>query len=325
MDYVLIRIIIGFLTMTLLPVVGFSSQNSNLSNAVIIWTSPSDAKLIEDILVTFKEKNPKVKTEVYIHGPESTLMGLYTNVADMAIMGREMRVPAEFMAFTWVWQYPPTLLKIANTAIFNSRPESTLAVIVNKNNPLTQISTAELEAIFGEEHKIYPHIIRKWGDLNINLKTSHKSIRAISLPIESPSCLYFQHSILADSYKWNSQLEEYADTKNILEAVSKDETAIAITPIESLPQDVKIVPVKSDLQQKSIYPSNDAIVAEDYPLSRNLWAIINKKPHTPISANTRLLLEYILQSTTQKQISSHSGYLSLKAETLASQKALLND
>lgn len=315
--------IVCLLFISILPVLTFSTESSK--NSIRIWTAPSEASLVHDIVERFKSEHPELSIDIKVHGPESTLMGVYTSVADIAVMGREMRVPAEFMAFTWVWQYPPTLIRIANTAFGSQTRESTLAVYLNKKNPINEISIAQLEAIFGEEHKESKSNIRSWNELGIKISTQSQQIHPLSLSVDSPTCLFFQHAVLADSYKWNASTREYPSITQLLSDISKDESAIGYGASSTIPEGVKVIAVKSNSNSKSYYPSDDSITSEKYPLSRSLWVIINKKPYGSIPTKTKAFLDFILSNSTQDFISHHTGYLPLSVQSSASEGAKLND
>ena len=122
-----------------------------------------DLELIETLQAEFGRYQPGVHFKNSLHGPESTLAGVYTGTADLAFMAREIREPLERMAFEWAKLAKPYAVVFANAGFEKHRPGTQLAVFVHGENPVDVLSLAELDAIFGAEHKRGSKNIRAWG------------------------------------------------------------------------------------------------------------------------------------------------------------------
>ena len=73
-----------------------------VSGTVRIWGSSDDGWLIEELAAGFRKYQPGIRFQATLHGPESSFAAVYMDVADIALMAREIRVPLETMAFEWV-------------------------------------------------------------------------------------------------------------------------------------------------------------------------------------------------------------------------------
>jgi phosphate transport system substrate-binding protein len=70
-----------------------------VAGEIRIWGSPADQRHIEALGAgLFPPATGRARACTY-RGPESTIAGVYTGVADIAVMARELREPMERMAF----------------------------------------------------------------------------------------------------------------------------------------------------------------------------------------------------------------------------------
>src|SRR5258707_4785962 len=87
-----------------------------------IWGSPEDGDLVKLWEEGFRKHHRDARVVASLHGPESALAGIYCDVADIAFVGRELRLPTDNMAFQWVKLYRPTTVEIANAGFKANRP-----------------------------------------------------------------------------------------------------------------------------------------------------------------------------------------------------------
>src|SRR5438034_1560751 len=73
-----------------------------------IWGSPEDGDLVKLWDEGFRKHHRDARIVARLHGPESAMAGIYCDVADIAFVGRELRLPTDNMAFQWVKLYRPT-------------------------------------------------------------------------------------------------------------------------------------------------------------------------------------------------------------------------
>src|SRR5205823_3088281 len=129
------------------------APQSKVQGDIRIWGSPEDTSLVNFWEAGFRKFHPGAHVVASLNGPESAMAGIYTDVADIAFVGRELRLPVESMAFQWVKLYKPTTIEIANASLASRRVAATLAVFVHPDNPLAGLTAAQLDGIFGAEHK----------------------------------------------------------------------------------------------------------------------------------------------------------------------------
>src|SRR5712692_6503225 len=99
----------------------------------------------------FRKHHPDVRFETTLQGTGTAIAGLYTGVADLALMGRSVS-STESMAFEWVFRYKPLGVQVSTGSLAVTGKSYAPVVFVHKDNPLSQLTLAQLDAAFGCEH-----------------------------------------------------------------------------------------------------------------------------------------------------------------------------
>lgn len=288
-----------------------------------IWGSPEDRALIDLWDAGFRKLQPRARVAAQLHGPESALAGIYTGVADIAFMGRELRLPTDNMAFQWVKLYRPTTVEVANAGSKSRRAAESLAVFVHPDNPVAGLSVAQLDAVFGAEHKRGPANARTWGDLGLAGAWRDRPIHAIAPPVTAIPALFFRKVVLDDSFKWNEEMREMDDDAKALDAVGRDPSAIAYAPMASATDAVRAVPIaKSGTAYVKLTPQNAA--DRSYPLSRAVIVAIDKPVGKPLEPRVREFLRYVLSDEGQAAVATEGGYVPLQPAAAQKQAARLD-
>ena len=243
-------------------------------------------------------------------------MGVYTGVAELALLAREMRMPAEHMAFTWAWRYPPTVVEVANAGVDTARPNGSLAVFVHPSNPLVGLTLAQLDGLYSAEHRRGAKNLRTWGDLGLTGEWQDRPVRVLGPAIDDVAALYFRHAVLADSYKWNAGLEEFHDEPAMLTSVAHDPDAIAYAPRHGAPAGLKMLPLARDDKGPLVAMTAENIVARTYPLFRAVRLVLNRKPGAPIEPRTKEFLSFVLSAEGQAIVAREGQCLPLSAVTV---------
>jgi phosphate transport system substrate-binding protein len=283
------------------------------SGEIRVWGSPADAGLLQEWERGFRKFHPAARVNATLHGPESAMMGVYTGVAELSLMAREMRQPAEYMAFTWALRYPPTVVEVANSATDTPRPNASLAVFVHASNPLAQLTIAQLDSIFGAEHKRGPANVRTWGQLGLAGAWKDKPIHALSPGIDHVSSLFFREVVLAGSSKWNTDLAEFSDEPAALAAAATDDSAIVYGPLHGAPAGLKALPLAAKDGEPFVALTRESAVARTYPLARVVTVVLNRAPGTPLAPDTKEFLRYVLSAEGQASVVREGSCLPLNA------------
>src|SRR5258708_20305718 len=86
------------------------APQSKVQGDIRIWGSPEDTSLVNFWEAGFRKFHPGAHVVASLNGPESAMAGLYTHLADIAFVGRELRQPGASLAFPWLQlHHPPTI------------------------------------------------------------------------------------------------------------------------------------------------------------------------------------------------------------------------
>jgi phosphate transport system substrate-binding protein len=290
-----------------------------VSGDIRVWGSPEDRDLLELWEAGFRKHQPQAHLALQPHGPESTMAGIYTGVADLAFVGRELRAPVEYMAFEWVKLYKPTIIEVANAGLRSRRLAANLAVFVHRDNPLTGLSVAQLDGIFGAEHKRGPANLRTWGDLGLTGEWRDRSIHVLAPPVNSISALFFRKTVLDDSFKWNASLEEFPSEAQALTALARDPGGIAYAPLAAANDAVKALPLAATSAGPFVALTTESAADRSYPLSRAVIVVLDRAPGKPIDPRIREFLRFVLSAEGQAAVARDGSYIPLLAQSAQQQ------
>ena len=226
----------------------------------------SELKGNVDLLVEgFKKFHPDaVVSTNFMTSSEGALGMMYAGVSDVAPMGDDAKI-TDMMPFYNTFRYVPTEISIA-TGGFEARGTLwPMAIVVNKANPIAQLSLEQLDRIFGSERsggwEIGPQAdnnllftakyargaasnIRTWGQLGLKGAWAGKEIRTFGY-VAPGFAINFERKVMHWSTKWNPNFMEYVEMKEatndaagkavssdaMLETISHDKYAIGFVAL----------------------------------------------------------------------------------------------
>jgi len=297
---------------------------SPVSGTIRVWGSPDDGWLIEELETGFRRHEPSVHFENTLHGPESTFAAVYMDVADMAFMAREIRVPLETMGFEWVHHYPPFEIEIANAGLGSDRnvdrPAVDLAFFVNRENPLPCVTLRQLDDIFAADHRRGGTNLRQWGELGLTGSWARREIHVYGPAPDTISSVFVRRSVLGGSRKWNPAYRAVAGGwSEVLESVARDPDGIAFAP--PLPGNLRAKALRLAASGKSTCYALTAHTAEAriYPLPRTVDVALDRAPGTAIEPRVKEFLRFIVSREGQRIVASDGAYLPLGAASAKEQ------
>src|SRR5882724_5319374 len=95
----------------------------------------------------FAQSHPEAKFTMELKGAATAIGGLYTKVS---AFGPNVRAfwTAEISAFRMTFGYEPTAIKVAHGAFATISKANPIAIFVNKQNPVDQLTTEQVARIF---------------------------------------------------------------------------------------------------------------------------------------------------------------------------------
>jgi phosphate transport system substrate-binding protein len=302
--------------------------NQIVSGTIRIWGDDSLGVLMKSLQRGFSKYHPDVRFDTNLMGTSTAMAGIYTGVADLAFMGRRSTAK-EIMGFEWVFQYKPLEIEVMTGSLDEPGKSPALVIFVRKDNPISQLTLAQLDAIFGCEHRRGLSNIRTWGQLGLQGEWADKPIRAYAFDADTGTGSFFQQVVLNDSRKWNwDRVNEFKDIKRadgsvydsgqrILDALAADRYGIAVSNLRYINSEVKPVAVSVQTGKPYYEASKGNLIQRSYPLTRAIYTYINRAPRKPVDSQLKEFLLYLLSREGQETVMEDGGFLPLTEEILS--------
>jgi phosphate transport system substrate-binding protein len=295
-----------------------------------VWGDGHMADVLLSLENGFRKHHPDIRFENKLMGTGTAMAGLYTSVADLAFMGRAA-TPKEIMAFEWVFRYKPQSIEMMTGSLNVPGKSPALAVFVHKDNPLPQLTLAQLDGIFGCERRRGLGNIQTWGQLGLKGEWQTQAIHAYSHDAETGSGAFFRQTVMNDSRKWNwDAVKEFQDSKKpdgstyeasqqILDAVSRDLHGIGVSCL--CYENPLVKPIALAFEEGDGYwqATTGNLVRRRYPLTRLISVYVNRANGRPIEPKVKEFLRYILSREGQESVARDGGYLPLAPEAVGEQ------
>jgi phosphate transport system substrate-binding protein len=291
------------------------------ANLIRVWGFDGMKPLLLRWEAAYTKEHPETHFLNTFHGPASAMAGLYNGVADIVVMGRELW-PVDTMAYHWVFQRQPFGIAVVTAGLNAPAQAFTPIVIVNRKNPLTSISLAQLDAIYGSEHRAASANARTWGDLGLTGEWANRPIHAYGYGPEDALGVYFRHDVLRSDFKPSLESHLLSDreptaghetltaAERIARAVALDPDAIGYTKAATLRPMLKAINIEGTAPP-AISANMDTLSVHRYPLTRTLSLFVNRAHDRPLASALDGFLRYVLSPEAQAEVQSTEGFLPL--------------
>jgi phosphate transport system substrate-binding protein len=292
-----------------------------VDGVIRIWGDEQMETVMKRWQSGFRKQHPSVRFETKLLGTGTGMAGLYSGVADIAVLGRDA-TSSEVMAFEWVFKYKPQSVQVATGSLDVPGKTFAIGVLVNKDNPLTKLTLTQLDAIFGTEHRRGARNIRTWGDLGLMGEWKDKPINVYGYDTETNTGSFFKRAVLNGSDKWNCDLREFADSKQpngsqldagqrISEALAHDRYGIAYGNLRYVDRQVKPVALSLTDEGPFYEATKENLIQRKYPLTRAVSFYVNRAPGQPLDPKVKEFLRYILSQEGQQEVGQDRDFMKL--------------
>jgi phosphate transport system substrate-binding protein len=303
----------------------------------------------------FRRFQPNVTFADTFITSDAAIPALVTGATDLAPDGGEPAITEE-LSFFETYGYDPTDIIVASGTYDVNGHSPGIVVYVNAANPLRQLTLDQLDGIFGAartgglrgfkwtltEGRDASKDIRTWGQLGLTGEWADKPIQTYG-HAPSGTTRFFQLRVLHNGDKWNPNYREYVETGSkmigdddrkaqlgglqhmLRDELVNDKYGIAwtIVPQAGGVKGVEPVALAVHAGDPYVVPSKETFQDHSYPLVRNLYIYLNRKPGTPIEPRLKEFLRYVLSREGQESIMANGGYLPLPAAIVREQLARL--
>ena len=296
----------------------------HVSGTIHVWGHVFFKKVMKDWEDRFHAFQPGVQFEDNLVSSAAATGALFTRTAEIGVVGREIR-PLEVAGYERVMKHKPLGIEVMTGAYANADKSIALAIFVRKDNPVNQLSFAQLDAIFGCEHlRGEKQNIRTWGQVGIAGYWKTRLIHVYTGELDASPGFLFSQVVMKGSLLWNPDLKHFDDLnmpggkvyeagQRIVDALAKDRDGIALSGAGYRNAMVKLVAVAETSAGPYLAPTIENVSDRTYVLSRSAWIYVNRVPNQPLDPKTSEFLHYILSREGQQAVAREGDYLPLTA------------
>jgi phosphate transport system substrate-binding protein len=237
----------------------------------------------------YRKAAPDVEVEVSGGGSGVGIAALLKGAVDVANASRDIKPSESEQAARNTGKQP-----VGFTVGFDA-----LAVYVHKDNPLSEITLAQLEDLYAEGGKT-----TKWSELGVKIPgVADDTIVRVSRQSSSGTYEFFrEHALGNKDFRLGSR--DLNGSKEVVELVGSTLTAIGYSGMGYATPAVKMLKVAKAKGEPAISPTVAAVHDKSYPLARSLHVYTLGEPQGAVKA----YVDWILSDAGQK-IVEDSGYV----------------
>src|SRR5713226_2527672 len=290
----------------------------------------------------FRKYHPDINFDYHLKAPALGIPALCVGMADIA-PSRHITFD-ETLMFERVFSRDPIEITMVTGSLNVPGWNYALAIIVNKNNPISKLTIDQLDGIFGTERDgAYDGTtwrtdvargpeknIRTWGQLGLTGNWADKSINVYGDNLRYHIPRTFERLVFQGSDKWNEQLHEYANFKNpdgtntleaqqVINALNKDPYGIGYSSVGYLTPETKAIAIAARGSDKYVELNLETLRDHSYPLFDEVYFYIDREPGKPVDPKMKEFLRYVLSREGQDAVQRDAKYLPLTAAAVREQ------
>lgn len=262
----------------------------------------------------FTKIYPDVKISVDIGGSGQGGPRLTNGTADFGFIGREM-MGREETPFVDKFGYKPLAVAVSGGSLAVKAFTDCVVFIVNKDNPLDEITYPQLDAMYSLTHNRGIRApITTWGQLGLKGEWADKPIHLWGVQIPNGYDNFVNMHVLADG-QWRGDIQSLPTVIPLSDKVAADKYAIAYTGLAwDTNPNTKVLKLAVKDGGPYLAPTFENVASQEYPLSRVIYMFINREPGKPINPVLREFLRYTLSRQGQEAIVHDGIFTPLPAE-----------
>ncbi len=260
----------------------------------------------------FRKKYPNVNIQIEGKGSSTAPPALIEGTSQLGPMSRKMK-SKEIQAFEAKYGFKPTTIGVALDA---------LAVFVNKDNPLKELSMTQVDSVFSKTQKRGGENVTVWGQLGLGGEWSNKPISLYGRNSASGTYGFFKSTSLKKG-DFKDTVKEQPGNASVVLGVTEDKAGIGYSGMGYVTSGVHALPLSVKDGATAYAPNYENVLSGKYPLGRMLYINVVKEPNKPLPTLVKEFLKYVLSKEGQEVVVK-DGFLPLPADAAKKQLALLD-
>jgi phosphate transport system substrate-binding protein len=240
----------------------------------------------------FRRIYPNVNIGIEGKGSNTAPTALQEGTAQLGPMSREAK-SSEQDKFEGAHGYKMTQLRPALDA---------LAVYVNKDNPLNEITLEQVDAIYSKGRKKgYKEDLQTWGQLGLAGDWANRPISTYGRNSASGTYGFFKEVALGNG-DYKDTVKEQPGSAAVVVSVTDDRYGIGYSGIGYSTSGVKKLRIAEKKGKPYIAAEAENVYNDTYPLRRFLFVYINKPPGKPLSPLLKEFCTYMMSKEGQEVV-----------------------
>jgi phosphate transport system substrate-binding protein len=265
-----------------------SIGSDSMNNLMTLWAE------------TFRKYYPNVKVQVEGKGSSTAPPALIAGTAQFGPMSRQMR-STEIDQFEQRYGHKPTEIRTSYDA---------LAVYVHKDNPIKELSLAQVEAIFGKSRRRgFKQNVTTWGQLGLTGEWASRPIGLYGRNSASGTYGFFKELVLKNG-DYKDTVKEQPGSASVVQGVTEDRYAIGYSGAGYRTSGVRAVPLSEQAVGPFFAGTYEEVTSGKYPLSRFLYMYVNKAPGKALDPLPLEFLKLVMSKEGQEVVVK-DGYMPL--------------
>lgn len=294
-----------------LHIVGGAGPPGNMPQLIDLWV---------DI---FKRAHPSVRVSTAIYSAAIAASAIHDETAEVGPSGREL-MPYEIGLFR-NQVYKPVEIPVGGGTFATDGATCAQWVFVNKANPISHLTMAQLDAIFSKDRKRgYKEDITRWGQLGLTGDWADKPIHVYGY--NQPNGMATTFSLMALGGGEFKQITEKHRTGsgaqasgsvNLVQTVAGDPYGIAYAGMDSTTAATltKVLSLGDNESGPFYGPTFENVQSRNYPLARLIFLDVIRYPGKPINPLAKEFIRVALSKEGQ-EAEARTLYMPLPAATV---------
>ena len=261
----------------------------------------------------FTKIYPNVKISVDIGGSGQGGPRLTNGSADFAFIAREL-LGREELPFDEKFGYKPLAISVSGGSLAVKAFTDSIVFIVNKDNPLNEITYPQLDAVYSLTHnRGIKEQITKWGQLGLTGEWADKPIHLWGVEIPNGYDAFVNVHVLANG-QWREGIQTNRVVIPLSDKVAADKYAISYTGLAwNTNPGTKVLKLIVHPGEPAIAATFENVASQKYPLSRTIYMFINREPGKPVNPVLREFIRYALSREGQQAVVNDAIFTPLPA------------
>lgn len=243
---------------------------------------------------------------------------------DIAFVSRELK-PTDIAAFTASHGYPPLSVPVSGGSYRQFGFLDAVGFFVNRANPVEHLSLAQLDRILSSSHLRGGSAAETWGDIGVTGDWASRPIHVYGIKPWNGFEEFVRQRVLDKGDQrghWRKDLHFDHLVFPIAERVAADPDGIGYAGLAFVDVPVKLISIGTDNQ--FVAPTYSNVAIAKYPLSRLIYANVNRKPGSAMNPVLQEFLRFVLSRQGQQVVLDQGVFLPLRGFQATAARATIS-